>query len=106
MAVPLRGRASLLTCGGTGLRGHGEVWAVQTDDTGTSLMIVYGRTESADDRQAGLCAAGQTITLSEVTFTWRTVVAPQARVPQPRTAITGVPRTLRLPPPRATNTRT
>lgn len=104
LVVPLRGRAVLLTAGGTGLRGHGEVWAVRTDHGPTSLMIVYWRTHSVEDRQSGLCVPGATVVLSGAGFTWRAHPAP--RIPQPRTAATGVPRNLRTPPARGTNTRT
>jgi hypothetical protein len=84
LIVPLRGRASLLTTGGTGLRGHGEVWAVHTTApaTETSLMIIYGRTGAAE-LASGLCAAGQTITLDGVTFTWRASGVPAEDVPRP-----------------------
>ncbi|MDI6101027.1 hypothetical protein QLQ12_20650 [Actinoplanes sp. NEAU-A12] len=176
LVVPLRGRASLLTAGGTGLRGYGEVWAVRTGtptaqtgtpadradtpggagtadradtpgradtadladtpngvgtpggagtadragtpvDTGASaesadtspdqtrLMIVYGPAESAGDRHSGLCAAGQTVTLGGVDFTWRAVPTPAVRVPRPRSAAPNVPRNLRIPVARSTNTR-
>jgi hypothetical protein len=109
LVVPLRGRASLLTADGTGLRGHGEVWAVHTTAPAaeTSLMIIYGREESAEDLESGLCAAGQTILLDEVSFTWQVPSRQTKRpnVPRPRSAVTEPPRNLRMPPARATNAR-
>ncbi|MEU8239984.1 hypothetical protein AB0C07_17195 [Actinoplanes missouriensis] len=73
VAVPLRGRATVLTADGTGLTGYGEVWAVHTeaDRAATSLMISYGRDGAEGDRAAGLCAAGETVVLGGVSFTWR-----------------------------------
>ncbi|MEU4557947.1 hypothetical protein AB0F72_06140 [Actinoplanes sp. NPDC023936] len=73
VAVPLRGRATVLTAGGTGLTGYGEVWAVHTAaaTADTSLMISYGRDGSAGDRASGLCAAGETVILGGLAFTWR-----------------------------------
>jgi hypothetical protein len=106
LAVPLRGKASLLTAGGTGLRGYGEVWAVHTTAPAaeTSLMIIYGRTGAAD-LASGLCAAGQTIVLDGVTFTWRAPGVPANSVPRQRPAPAGLPRNLRTPPVRSSNTR-
>ncbi|MFI1988493.1 hypothetical protein [Actinoplanes sp. NPDC020271] len=79
ITIPLRGRAAVLTTGGTGLTGHGEVWAVHTDTdaTTTSLMISYGRTAAARDRESGLCPAGATVTLGGASFTWHCPVADQ-----------------------------
>ncbi|MEV0895496.1 hypothetical protein [Actinoplanes sp. NPDC049802] len=102
-AVPLRGRASLLTAGGTGLRGYGEVWAVHTTAGSpaaeTHLMIVYGRGSTEGERKSGLCAAGETIVLDGVRFTWRAPSAPAAstRVPQPRPPAANVPRRFESP---------
>jgi hypothetical protein len=106
LVVPLRGRASLLTTGATRLRGHGEVWAVHTTAPAaeTSLMIIYGRTGAAD-LASGLCAAGQTIVLDGVTFTWRAPGGPANAVPRQRTAPNSPPRNLRTPPARSSNTR-
>ncbi|MEU4426243.1 hypothetical protein AB0F81_36950 [Actinoplanes sp. NPDC024001] len=103
LTVPLRGRASVLTAGGTGLTGYGEVWAVHTTPTSTEtgLMIIYGPDRSADGRESGLCAAGETVELGGVRFTWRQVQP--ATVPQPRPA--GPPRNLRVPPARRGNSR-
>ncbi|GAA2856054.1 hypothetical protein Acy02nite_08390 [Actinoplanes cyaneus] len=92
VTLPLRGRASVFTSGGTGLTGHGEVWAVHTDPdaTVTSLMISYGHTPAAEDRESGLCAAGDTVTLGGASFTWHCPsVAPRPApstvdVPRPR----------------------
>ena len=121
LIIPLRGRASVLTGRGTELGGYGEVWAVHTGSTAdrTSLMIVYGPAESAGDRHSGLCAAGQTVTLGGADFTWRAAVtapsrpdpdaaalpAQRNRIPHPRTAGPGVPRNVRVPAARGTNTR-
>lgn len=120
LAIPLRGRASLLTGRGADLDGYGEVWAVHTGTAAgrTSLMIVYGPAESAGDRHSGLCAAGQTVTLGGADFTWRTAITAQSppnpgavlpaqrnRIPQPRTAGRSVPRNVRAPAARGTNTR-
>jgi hypothetical protein len=107
LVVPLRGRAALLTAGGTGLRGYGEVWAVHTTAPAaeTSLMIVYSRDESAKELASGLCASGQTIALDDVTFTWRAPSAPPNGIPQQRPAAVNLPRNLRTPPARTTNTR-
>jgi hypothetical protein len=104
LAVPLRGKASLLTTGGTGLRGYGEVWAVHTTAPAaeTSLMIIYGRT-GVSEPASGLCAAGQTIVLDGVTFTWRALNIPTNGVPRQRPAPTGLPRNLRTPPARSSN---
>lgn len=90
ITIPLRGRAAVLTTGGTGLSGHGEVWAVHTDPdaTATSLMISYGRTESPQDRESGLCPPAATITLSGVSFTWHRPHPSTAEVPRPRSAET------------------
>ncbi|WP_436529718.1 hypothetical protein [Actinoplanes sp. HUAS TT8] len=92
MTIPLRGRAAVLTTGGTGLTGHGEVWAVHTDPDATvvSLMIIYGHTESPDDRESGLCPAGATVTLSGASFTWHCPTTAAAtpstvEIPHPRT---------------------
>lgn len=106
LAVPLRGKASLLTAGGTGLRGYGEVWAVHTTAPAaeTSLMISYGRS-GRGDLASGLCAAGQTIVLDGVTFTWRAPGVPPNSVPRQRQAPAGLPRNLRTPPARSSNTR-
>ncbi|MEU4163790.1 hypothetical protein [Actinoplanes sp. NPDC026670] len=106
LVVPLRGRAALLTTGATRLRGHGEVWAVHTTAPAaeTSLMIIYGRAGESD-LNSGLCAAGQTIVLDGVTFTWRAPSAPVNTVPQQRSAAGGPPRNLRTPPARSSNTR-
>ena len=70
--VPLRGRATVVTGGGTGLIGYGEVWAVHVDPStaDTNLMISYGRDEVPTGRESGLCTAGQTVTLGGVHFTW------------------------------------
>ncbi|BCY12693.1 hypothetical protein L3i22_077810 [Actinoplanes sp. L3-i22] len=92
VTIPLRGRAAVLTTGGTGLAGHGEVWAVHTDPDATviSLMISYGRTPSPADRKSGLCPPGATITLAGAIFTWHCpAVTPRAtpatvEVPRPR----------------------
>jgi hypothetical protein len=94
VTLPLRGRASVFTSGSTGLTGHGEVWAVHTDPdaTVTSLMISYGHTPAAEDRESGLCAAGDTVTLGGASFTWHCPsVAPRpvpsgVDVPRPRSA--------------------
>ncbi|GIE87592.1 hypothetical protein SAMN06264365_106136 [Actinoplanes regularis] len=88
--IPLRGRAAVLTAGGTGLAGEGTVWAVHTDPDATvvSLMISYGRTGRPADRESGLCPPGATITLAGADFTWHRSTGP-AR-PQPATI--GVPR--------------
>ncbi|BEL02137.1 hypothetical protein Q0Z83_003280 [Actinoplanes sichuanensis] len=106
LVVPLRGRAALLTTGATRLRGHGEVWAVHTTAPAaeTSLMIIYGRAGAAD-LNSGLCAAGQTIALDGVTFTWRAPSAPVNAIPHQRTTAGGPPRNLRTPPARSSNTR-
>jgi hypothetical protein len=106
LVVPLRGRAALLTTGGTRLRGHGEVWAVHTTVPAaqTSLMIIYSR-DSAADLASGLCAAGQTIVLDGVTFTWRAPSAPPNAVPRQLPTSNGLPRNLRTPPARSSNTR-
>jgi hypothetical protein len=103
LTVPLRGRASVLTAGGTGLTGYGEVWAVHTtaSATETSLMISYGPDGSPDCRQSGLCAAGATIELGGVRFTWRQV--PPVTVPRPRAP--GLPRNVRTSSAKASNTR-
>jgi hypothetical protein len=94
LAMPLRGRATVLTGEGNGLTGYGEVWAVQVaaGAESTSLMISYGRDGSAEARQSGLCAPGATIQLSGVSFTWRQQTAeiqapmvPAPMVPAPRT---------------------
>lgn len=100
LTVPLRGRASVLTAGGTGLTGYGEVWAVHTTPSTaeTRLMIVYGPGGAPECRQSGLCAAGETIELGGVRFTWRP--AAPAAVPGQRT-----PRNERMPPAKAGNTR-
>ncbi len=104
LTIPLRGRAAVLTTGGTGLTGHGEVWAVHTDPdaTVTSLMISYGRTTSPKDRESGLCPPGATVTLSGATFTWHcpsvpaTTTPATADIPRPRHAESGPP-TTRMP---------
>src|SRR6185436_20367892 len=84
--IPLRGRATVLTTGGSGLTGHGEVWAVHTDPdaTVTSLMISYGRTEAMADRKSGLCPPGATVTLAGAVFTWHCPAATPATVDVPR----------------------
>ncbi|MEV4282003.1 hypothetical protein [Actinoplanes xinjiangensis] len=133
LVVPLRGRASLLTTSATRLRGHGEVWAVHTTAPAaeTSLMIIYGRGGTTDlsgragttdpsrrggttdssrrggttGLSSGLCAAGQTIVLDGVTFTWRAPGAPANIVPRQRTAPQGLPRNRRTPPARSSNAR-
>ncbi|MEU4619852.1 hypothetical protein AB0G04_07720 [Actinoplanes sp. NPDC023801] len=107
LVVPLRGRASLLTAGGTGLHGYGEVWAVHTTAPAaeTSLMIAYSRDESAKELASGLCAAGQTIQLDDVTFTWRVTSPSPNVIPRQRAATSNLPRNLRIPPARTTNTR-
>ncbi|BBH68110.1 hypothetical protein ACTI_47950 [Actinoplanes sp. OR16] len=94
LAVPLRGRATVLTAYGTGLTGYGEVHAVHTTpgSTDTSLMISYGRDGSADLRESGLCAPGETVLLGGVAFTWR---HQPAAIPRPRSAAPNMPRTLR-----------
>ncbi|WP_433790508.1 hypothetical protein [Actinoplanes sp. CA-252034] len=106
LVVPLRGRAALLTSGGTRLRGHGEVWAVHTTAPAaeTSLMIIYGRA-GAPALASGLCAAGQTVVLDGVTFTWRAPGGPANTVPRQRSAPAGLPRNRRTPPARSSNTR-
>ncbi|GGN81488.1 hypothetical protein GCM10010112_58000 [Actinoplanes lobatus] len=107
LVVPLRGRASVLTAGGTGLRGYGEVWAVHTTagspTAETRLMIVYGHGDVEGERMSGLCAAGETIELDGVRFTWRAPSLPSAstRVPQPRPPAGNVPRHLERPARRA-----
>ncbi|WIM94008.1 hypothetical protein ACTOB_006008 [Actinoplanes oblitus] len=96
LTIPLRGRAAVLTTGGTGLTGHGEVWAVHTDPdaTVTSLMICYGRTDSPGDRESGLCPSGATVTLAGTQFTWHCpTTSPEpgpaaASIPHPRPAAT------------------
>jgi hypothetical protein len=96
VTIPLRGRAAVLTAGGTGLTGHGEVWAVHTDPDAsvTCLMISYGRTTSPADRKSGLCPPGATITLAGTTFTWHCpAVTPRitpavVEVPRPRSGET------------------
>jgi hypothetical protein len=103
VTVPLRGRASVLTPGGTGLTGYGEVWAVHISATApeTALMISYGPDGAPESGQSGLCTAGATIELSGVRFTWRQTQPPA--VPRPRASI---PRNLRVPPAKtAANTR-
>jgi hypothetical protein len=94
LAVPLRGRATVLTAGGTGLTGYGEVWAVHTtaDTAETNLMISYGRDGSPELRESGLCTAGGTVVLGGVTFTWRRQTA---AIPNPRTA--NMPRPVSTP---------
>ncbi|GAA4587268.1 hypothetical protein GCM10023107_05460 [Actinoplanes octamycinicus] len=91
ITVPLRGRGAVLTTGGTGLTGYGEVWAVHIDPDGdaTSLMICYGRTGAADSRESGLCPPGATVTLDGTDFTWHCPASTPprpTRVPQPRSA--------------------
>ncbi|MBB2944233.1 hypothetical protein FB565_003962 [Actinoplanes lutulentus] len=101
LAVPLRGRATVLTAGGTGLTGYGEVWAVHTTTAAadTSLMISYGHDDNADKRESGLCPAGDTVVLSGVRFTWRNQPAvPGTPIPRPRDAMPNMPRTAGAPP--------
>lgn len=127
VTIPLRGRAVVLTTGGTGLTGNGEVWAVHTDPdaTVTSLMISYGRTTSPQDRQSGLCPPGATVTLAATTFTWHcptatphiapsTVEVPRPRAESPRVPGNSAPsasrdpsptRNSRTPHPRSANAR-
>ncbi|KUL28919.1 hypothetical protein [Actinoplanes awajinensis] len=121
VTIPLRSRAAVLTRNGSGLPGHGDVWAVHTDPqaTAVSLMISYGRTDDPADRQTGLCPPGATITLAGTRFTWNrpatgeTPVPPAAAIPRPRTG-NGAPaaghepganRNTRAPFPRAGNAR-
>ena len=107
LTVPLRGRAAVLTAGGTGLSGYGEVWAVYTAPSSTdiSLMITYGPDGPADARESGLCTPGETVILNKVEFTWRTPAATSPPIPRPRPAGTTVPRNLRMPPAKTTNAR-
>ncbi|MFC7528212.1 hypothetical protein [Actinoplanes sp. GCM10030250] len=106
LVVPLRGRASVLTAGGTGLTGYGEVHAVQTapseEEAETRLMISYGPDGPVDGRESGLCAPGETIVLGKVEFTWRKPVAPV--IPRPR-PVANMPRNLRMPPAKSVNVR-
>ncbi|BAL90791.1 hypothetical protein AMIS_55710 [Actinoplanes missouriensis 431] len=83
VAVPLRGRATVLTAGGTGLIGYAEVWAVHTEAgrAATSLMISYGPDGAEGDRASGLCAPGGTVALGGVSFTWRHQPAVALRPP-------------------------
>ncbi|MEU4690205.1 hypothetical protein [Actinoplanes sp. NPDC023714] len=83
LAVPLRGRATLLTANGSGLTGYGEVHAVHTSPASddTTLMISYGH--APEVRESGLCACGETVILGGVTFTWR---HQPATIPRPRAA--------------------
>ncbi|WP_229072906.1 hypothetical protein [Actinoplanes sp. DH11] len=89
LSIPLRGRATMLTGGATGLAGYGEIHAVHTsagsDDV--SLMISYGHEEAT--QQSGLCSAGSAVTLSGVRFTWLReagLVHRPAPIPAPREA--------------------
>jgi hypothetical protein len=93
ITIPLRGRAAVLTTGGTGLMGDGAVWAVHVDPDATaiSLMISYGRTESPADRESGLCPPGATITLAEAHFTWHCPVSTRNPVQAPAPAATEIP---------------
>ncbi len=94
VTIPLRGRAAVLTPGGTGLAGEGAVWAVHTDPdaTAVSLMISYGRTGCPADRESGLCPPGATVTLAGADFTWHRSTGPvhpeptTIAVPRPRPA--------------------
>ncbi|MEV6342584.1 hypothetical protein [Actinoplanes sp. NPDC051851] len=112
LAIPLRGRATVLTPRGTGLPGHGEVWAVHVDAaaTITALMIQYGPSPSAgsspspspdspspswdspspEDIQSGLCYPGQTVTLAGSRFTWHHPDHPPLLAP-PSAAAPGAP---------------
>lgn len=97
VTVPLRGRASVLTPNGTGLIGYGEVWAVHTAPASaeTSLMITYGPDGAPGSRQSGLCAAGATIELGGVRFTWQQtppVKVPPVKVPPVKVPPVKVPR--------------
>ncbi|GIF14405.1 hypothetical protein [Actinoplanes teichomyceticus] len=105
VTIALRGRDSVLTDAGTGLPGHGEVWAVHTDAdaTETSLMISYGRTASPASRESGLCPPGGTITLSGTRFTWHPPAIPPHRTPPPAPAETGAPPTGTGAPPAETS---
>ncbi|WP_328477301.1 hypothetical protein OHA21_24160 [Actinoplanes sp. NBC_00393] len=104
LTVPLRGRASVLTAGGTGLAGYGEVWAVHTSASSPdiSLMISYGPDGVPERRESGLCAPGATVMLGGVRFTWQQTPA-AVRVPRPRQA--GAPRNARIPAPKTGNAR-
>ncbi|MEV6300200.1 hypothetical protein AB0M02_12420 [Actinoplanes sp. NPDC051861] len=104
LTVPLRGRAAVLTAGGTGLTGYGEVWAVHTTASSaeTALMISYGPDGPADGRESGLCAPGETITLGKVEFTWHPPPVPA--VPQQRSG-SDFPRNQRSQPAKSLNLR-
>ncbi|MEU8665087.1 hypothetical protein [Actinoplanes philippinensis] len=67
-------------------------------------MIIYGGA-GADAVASGLCAAGQTVVLDGVTFTWRAPGGPVNAVPRQRPAPAGLPRNRRTPPARSSNTR-
>jgi hypothetical protein len=87
--------------GTTDLSGRGRT----TDLSGRGRTTGPPSRGGTTDLSSGLCAAGQTIVLDGVTFTWRTPGAPANTVPRQRTAPNGLPRNLRTPPARSSNAR-